>query len=1057
MNRHSSARRLMRSIGLFGILAALAAGLTCPGADDGLAPLNPPVTGGNTPPRVLITSIVTPKPNNQAEQGELVTIAFTGEDAEDTAAVRIFASTSANPGPGEEIGILNNFPIGPGIGSGLAVWNTAGVSPASYNIFAEINDGTNGPVRVVGALSVQVVPPGSTPLGQPPQIVLIDPLPSLGLSAQDEVTVRYIYADPDSSVTVTLLLDKDLNPANDDVNNPGDPFDPNSKIIILPTEALLPTDPQGDVDLRRNPRTFPDPTPPLFPFPGAPLAGVLVEYRFTIDFSKIPVSADPYFIRATITDGSVVRHAYAVGTIAINSLASGIVDVSDLGFGVAGARFQGFSAGENLGSDFVDATDLDFDSAGDFMIASRFGSPKNRLQPGAAYLIFGRRKTPFPPDTNNNGLPDVPGPDGQPVDFPPVPDYLPNPYDSRNVGRFGGKFSINSVSSFFRGTTYAMPMPRISDFNDPPPAQEDPDHIGIGTGGLTSITRIDMSADGVADLVFGLPFISGAYEHLDDDPVDGGCDFVYGYDTSDCPFCIVDRQPNYLRCDEGGQHPNDNDDMGINTDVLFGYDRGLDQGMVIMVDGTNDLRNVFRKVVDAGLAGQFDLGGAIDDEGIISAVPQGFRFRGGWFPERFVFNGFGFEERITYDNEYGATVAAMSSIDNDLLDELLVSKPGQEGSRGLEQGEIQIWLGANYLDEGWFGPDNVQSFPIMLNPSECGGDACLEDEIPPPDPMDDPETVTYCNRRCQRVLPASSPIAGEQPGDRLGYAGPAGDFNQDGVTDIIAGSPGASRNDLSRNGILYIFATPQGGFGPVDLAVNPPPHVKIIGTHDDDQFGLKQTEVRDMNGDGISDVAFASANFDFNVSGSAAEEQNVGYVGVIFGARAITGESSFSPLAVATASLPGTKFFGTVANAQAGFDIASAGDFNNDQFGDLLISCPGETRTVVGPQTRLGVVYLVFGGLHLHNQSFNLSQVGTAALPGMVLIGRAFQQDPIPDAAPLETVGGVGDVDGDGFDDIMVGAPHQDFVNTDSPDQRRIDAGEVYLIYGNNFDSNALP
>ena len=46
---------------------------------------------------------------------------------------------------------------------------------------------------------------------------------------------------------------------------------------------------------------------------------------------------------------------------------------------------------------------------------------------------------------------------------------------------------------------------------------------------------------------------------------------------------------------------------------------------------------------------------------------------------------------------------------------------------------------------------------------------------------------------------------------------------------------------------------------------------------------------------------------------------------------------------------------------------------------------------------------------------------------------------------------GVGDIDGDGFDDVMIGNPDADFVDPASPGQRRPDAGEVYLIYGNNL------
>jgi len=1051
MERRFSVHPVMATLCV--VLSAISAsvGMTCP-LDDSLAPFDPPVAPGDKAPRILITRVDTPTGGTSVQEGDMVVIAFDGDsgDLNQTASVSIFASLSPNPSLSDPTTIPipiagGNNVIGPGTGSGEGTWDTTGVTSGSYNLFAEINDGVNPPVRVTALSLIGVAPMGTQPATQPPKFEFLSPVANLGLSSDDEITVRYVYADTDSPVTVTLFLDKDTNPNNDNVNFPGDPADPD--IILLPSTARLISDPTFDgdppppddpanlpsqpdsVQIRTNPRTLPM-TSEGIPIPvGATIRGELKEYRFVIDFTKIPPRPQPVFVRADITDGQNLVRRYAVGSITVNRLAEGTVDVQALGFELAGARFQGFSPGENLGTDFVNVTDLDGDGQQDFMIASRFGSPRNRFQSGVAYLMFGRRKTPFPADTDMDGLPDggVEDDDGNVVNFPAPPDFdgddipdLPDPYDSSNVGRFGGVISINSINSFFRGALYAMPEANLP--TSPPGDLNDPNHPSAFTAGLTSITRFDMNADGVPDFVFGLPFVSGVIDLMDDDPADE-CDETGG------PYSLGgDVLPNAGRCDTF-----ENDDIGP-----------IDQGLVIMVDGATDLRFRFQKFVDAGIAGQFDPLGARDDEFVLhgrDTTPDGVRLLGGWLGE---FGAFG---PIDSFNEFGRTVAVLPNFDNPpgnpdpdvnlTGEELLVSTPGFNAPGRLQAGRVTVWLTDDYTIDGRFAQDGVQSFPTYA------------DDCPPPGTCSDTDPP-FCIRCFLVNLPQNSNIFGAQAGDRLGFAVSAGQFNQDGTPDIIAGAPGADRDGFTDNGVTYVLFTPQGGFGQTN-SIDLLPRLELRGTHDGDRFGMSHTEIVDLNGDGISDIAIAAESFDANVDGVPGEEPDVGYVGVIFGNRPLTGENGFTPDQVGTPALAGVRFLGTSADALAGREAVSAGDFNQDGFGDLLITSPGEIRSVNG-QPRLGVAYLIFGGTHLANQEFSLSQVGNPELPGMVFISR-FQLGTV-DEAPLEFAGGIGDIDGDGFDDIMISAPTADFVNPASPTQRRSDSGEVYLIYGNNFGSN---
>lgn len=1105
MIRRLRNRRAVVSVCFFACVVGLSLGLTCPFG--GPSPYDPIVASANRSPRVVITSLSTPKTPEAdryvAEPGEPVTISFSGEDAEDIAVVRLFASTNTNPSPAQEIPIMDGYPVGPGAADGTAVWTTTDVTAATYYIFAEIDDRTYDPadgsgnpaVRVTYRLPVEVALPGTKPLSNPPKLQFVYPRANLGLSSEDEVTIRYLYNDLDTPVQITLLLDTDLNPTNDDIDAPGDPLDPNAKIIILPSEARKATDPNY-AGIRTNPRDLPATT--------ATNPWVLVEYRFTINFDQIPVRAEPYHIRATISDESNTIHAYTEGQITISALASGTVDTGDLGFKYAGARFHGFSEGENLGTDFVATTDLDGDGPADFMIAGRFASPRNRYQSGAAYLLFGRSKIPFPPDTNDNGLPDTTDANGNVVDFSEPPAYYPDPYDPSNVGRFGGTNNINSVNVFFRGAIYGMPAAHSDRL--PPTSLLDPSnagdalHLDAHTGGLTSITRFDINQDDIKDLVFGLPFVSNALDYADDDPADG-CEVRHYRDSA----------PNAWRCTPS---PANNDDLAEGD--------AINQGLVIMVDARNDINVDFRLFLDAAMAGQWDPGPhrPVDDEGFLLSgaedIPMGTRLRGAWWDAESGWGLFGWNRlredlsdcctqhdypgcdsddcedavcsqgplaycceedgpgwdrycaeaaewacdqcnstwelaTFTSTTEYGRTVSTIAA-STTRGEQLLISIPGYDPGTtvdDVDRGCVQVWGGNNFLSGAYYG-DSVMSLPSIR---ACESGAC------------DSDAKDCC--RTWQTLPNHVEVFGKEAGDRLGYAAGAGDINQDGTQDMAVGAPGADRNGRVDCGVVYIIMLPVGAFGDIDLSQTGQSieRVEVIGNHAGDRFGEVQTGIGDVSRDTISDVAFASESYD------GPNGADSGYVGVIFGKRDITGEDGFTPEEVGTPALSGVRFYGAHAGARAGHDVASAGDFNGDGVGDILITSPGERRQVdvqsIDPntglpitvtETRVGVAYLIFGGQHLVDPdadvSFNLTEVGTTTLPGIVFISRFAQGT--QDEAPIETAAGIGDIDGDGFDDIILGAPHADFVYSSSPNQRRLDAGEAYIVYGSNYGSNRL-
>jgi len=114
----------------------------------------------------------------------------------------------------------------------------------------------------------------------------------------------------------------------------------------------------------------------------------------------------------------------------------------------------------------------------------------------------------------------------------------------------------------------------------------------------------------------------------------------------------------------------------------------------------------------------------------------------------------------------------------------------------------------------------------------------------------------------------------------------------------------------------------------------------------------------------------------------------------------------------------------------------------------------------------MGATYLVFGdNILLENRQFVLPDdlnrrdtSGNRVLKGVVFVS-AYEKNSGPDdltkdEAPIEVVSSVGDIDGDGFVDIILGAPQADFINILAPQDRRQSSGEAYLIYGNQFGLN---
>jgi hypothetical protein len=159
---------------------------------------------------------------------------------------------------------------------------------------------------------------------------------------------------------------------------------------------------------------------------------------------------------------------------------------------------------------------------------------------------------------------------------------------------------------------------------------------------------------------------------------------------------------------------------------------------------------------------------------------------------------------------------------------------------------------------------------------------------------------------------------------------------------------------------------------------------------------------------------------------------NAGEVYLIYGkSGANRYQDTISLGDVGTTTVPGVRFQGAVADDQAGTDVAPAGDVNGDGRADFIISTfrPGEPTDY----------YLIYGK-DFPNGTIDLSTVGSQQVPGAVFDGFATRASEFTGPAVVP----VGDVTGDGLDDLVVISISQDAGTN----------GEAYLVFNLDGDLN---
>ncbi len=230
----------------------------------------------------------------------------------------------------------------------------------------------------------------------------------------------------------------------------------------------------------------------------------------------------------------------------------------------------------------------------------------------------------------------------------------------------------------------------------------------------------------------------------------------------------------------------------------------------------------------------------------------------------------------------------------------------------------------------------------------------------------------------------------------LGTSLAVGDLCGDSGLDLLVGAPGGDRWGATEAGMAYIIDNSQvfdgGSIEDADVV--------LVGEQLDDEAGVAVAVIGDMDADGYDELAIGAPGSDHGGT-------DAGKIWILEGPLSGRVELAVTP----------TVILGDVGD-ELGSAISGAGDVDGDGYSDLLLGTPEDGNE--------GSAWLILGSIH---PGYHDSSTRHALLVG----------DSRGDDAGT-TVAGAGDMDQDGYADILVGAPGHDGGGSG--------AGAVHLIYG---------